>query len=368
MSTQTTVKSVAWLINIATPYRLPVWRILSGETQLVVLLAAETEANRTWDLRSEVRSLDVTQLHLPSLNLFGTPRYLPTRRLHRILSDLSASALVVDTWDSPAFLAAAVQARRNGAKVVALARSTEESRRFRTGPVAALRRWFFNYADHVVTAGQASTRAVLNLGVPPDRITTSFNVVDGQWFHASAAATRQAGTTADGHRYLYVGQLIERKNVTGLIKAFDTVAAAADSLTIVGVGPELSTLETQAQATGREIRFAGALHGDDLARAYGLSHTLVLPSTEEVWGLVANEGLAAGLHVIVTDVCGVAPDIDDMAGVIVTRPEVGALAAAMRQSKLSWRGWIASPEILRHGPEEFANAVMAACGGPRRSG
>jgi glycosyltransferase involved in cell wall biosynthesis len=43
--------------------------------------------------------------------------------------------------------------------------------------------------------------------------------------------------------------------------------------------------------------------------AYAAADCLVLPSEHETWGLVANEALACGRPIIVSDACGCAADL-----------------------------------------------------------
>jgi glycosyltransferase involved in cell wall biosynthesis len=86
----------------------------------------------------------------------------------------------------------------------------------------------------------------------------------------------------------------------------------------------------------------------------------VLPSRREVYGLVVNEALASGLHVVVSTQAGVHLDVADMEGVYPTDPEPRALAHAMRKSATNWRGPIAQPAILARTPQGMAEDVIRA--------
>ena len=69
---------------------------------------------------------------------------------------------------------------------------------------------------------------------------------------------------------------------------------------------------------------------------------------------MVNEALAAGLQVIVSDSCGVAPSVAGMAGVRVVDRDLTGLPDALRDAARTWRGPIRDPEILQHTPEAFA--------------
>ena len=275
---------------------------------------AKTEFNRDWNV-------DVTDVPLTILGArpvrAGAERtlYLPTWRMFRLFRTHRPRVVVLDGWESPAFWQARILARIVGARVVLSYWSTVKTHRFSSGPVATFRGWFFRTADRVITPGKDSTDAVAAMGVDPDKITTCFVTVDVDRFKPVPARIPMQRKV--GHRYLFVGQLIPRKNLTQLLDAFAEVRANDDSLTIVGSGPLSLELQQHAERLNiaTSVLFLGHLDGDELVNAYASANTLVLPSTHEVWGVVANEAMAAGLSVIVSDRCGVANSIRGQNGV-----------------------------------------------------
>jgi hypothetical protein len=86
----------------------------------------------------------------------------------------------------------------------------------------------------------------------------------------------------------------------------------------------------------------------------------VLPSRVEVYGLVAIEALAGGLHAVISTRAGVFPDVEGMEGVFGTDTEPPLLAAAMRASRAAWRGPIEGPPVMGRSPEAMAAAVLRA--------
>jgi glycosyltransferase involved in cell wall biosynthesis len=153
-----------------------------------------------------------------------------------------------------------------------------------------------------------------------------------------------------------VGQLIDRKNVRELIEAFAEIKDPGDSLTIVGQGELRERLIKQVSSLGisKQVKFIGQLDQEELVHQYAKADTLVLPSTNEVWGLVVNEALACGLQVVVSKKAGVSHFIKDMKGVYLTEPNALDIAVAMHQSKQSFAGTIKNPEILKYTPQLFA--------------
>ncbi len=356
----TPTPTVAWVTNIPSPYRLPLWHELARAVDLRVFCMALTEPNRDWDVDLRPLQVPVTILDVPAIR--PTPElnlYLPAPGLRQAFAD-DPQALLVDGWESPAYLQVMTMARRRGVATVLFYRSTLASHRFGSGPVAAVRAHVFRSADAVLTSGSAATAAVLSMGVPAERILSSVNVVDVASY--AAAQHLRDPSPGPGHAFLYVGQLVARKNVSALVDAFARIAAPADRLTIVGTGPQERQLRAQADATatGDRITFCGHLDGEDLLRQYAAANTAVLPSTEEVWGLVVNEALAAGLHTVVSRACGVAADIVGMPGVYVADPDPDSLATALERSRATWTGPIAHPPITAWTPERLARDTAEA--------
>jgi glycosyltransferase involved in cell wall biosynthesis len=237
-------------------------------------------------------------------------------------------------------------------------RSTLDSHRFNNILIRKIRSAILSQADFIVTAGSASTKAVIAMGIAPEKIFTLFNPVDVSWFHTFAKAHRIPATT--GHRFIYVGQLIERKNVATVIKSFAEIKNDHDTLTIAGDGVLFQDLKKLAANLGvsDSVNFVGHKNQEELAELYGASNTFILASTNEVWGLVVNEALASGLHVVVSDKCGVAEFVKDMSGAYICSTDQQSIKAMLIKSRAEWNGYIPEPEILKFTPERFAEGVM----------
>lgn len=357
--------SVLWITNIPVPYRVPVWRRLTAYTDLHVCFQAHSEPNRGWDLSDDLQGISHTFSRALRLPGASTPLYLPSRRVAEALRSRQWDLVVIDGWESPAYWQARVLARRGGVPVLAMYRSTLQTRRFVRGPIAMLRRWFLRSCLAVVTAGEASLAAVRADGVASERVFSVFNPVDVDRISAEATAARATGRPRRGHHYLVVGQLIGRKNVESILTAFAAAAEGDDSLSLAGVGPLESDLRCQVRRLGLEgrVTFLGSVAPSEMGGLYGRSSTLVLASTEEVWGLVVNEALAAGIHAVVSEAAGVAESVRAMPGVFVSVPTSSALEAALRASRAAWTGPIHDPQILAHGPAALTDVILGTVAG-----
>jgi glycosyltransferase involved in cell wall biosynthesis len=346
---------IAWVTNVGAPYRHPVWAAMAEKSDFSVGLLGDNEPNRQWsgDLPPGVAKMRARAVaaHRGEFHLY----LLWAPLLHR-----SLDVVILPGWESPAAWELLVEAKLRGVRTVAFYESSAGSHRFSRGPVAAMRGWFFRRVDAVITVGAASRAAVLGFGVSPDRIIATQNTVDVRGIHDGR---REAATVhARADKFGYVGQLIPRKNVDGLIEAFALLPESA-RLLIAGEGPEEASLQALATELGvsSRIEFRGYVPYESVPALLSEIATLVLPSKSEVYGLVVIEALAAGLQVVVTDNCGVYADVSDLAGVFAAELSATSLRKAMLTSAERWEGPLDHPVVLARTPEAMANDVLRAC-------
>ncbi|GAP53572.1 uncharacterized glycosyltransferase MJ1607 [Arthrobacter sp. Hiyo6] len=250
-----------------------------------------------------------------------------------------------------------------GVSRVGFYESPANTRTYNSRVIDWMRSRFFRFMDIVVVPGHAAAETVRAMGVQPSRIMQGFNAVDVSEFHraSSLAALQNCSVNSNfGHRYLYVGQLIHRKRVDAIIAAFTQIATPYDELTILGSGSLRGELESMASLSNARISFLEYAENSTVPAIMSSYHTLVLASEREVWGLVVNEALASGMHVVVTENCGVLPSVRGMRGIYAVDENLIDLAKQMTASRRSWNGRILQPEILRHTPERFAGVFDSA--------
>jgi glycosyltransferase involved in cell wall biosynthesis len=350
---------LVWFTNIPTPYRVPIWKVLQSRIRFELLFLSSSQRDRDWDLENSLQGLNYRSFQGKAIYLSSSlPLYLNFIKSIRRLRKINPKTIYIDGWESPAFFITALYAKKIGMELIYGYRSTKDSHRFNNLFIRKIRSAIFSKADFIVTAGAASTKAVEAMGIAPEKIITLFNPVDVGWFHSFAKDHRTP--QSHGHRYIYVGQLIERKNVASVIRAFAAVKNDDDSLIIAGDGPLASELKRLSNSLGIEhlVQFVGHKSQEELAELYAASNTFILASTNEVWGLVINEALASGLHVVISNKCGAADFVKEMKGTYVCGTDQLSIQEAMKASSRAWSGYIKEPEILKFTPEMFADGVL----------
>lgn len=103
---------------------------------------------------------------------------------------------------------------------------------------------------------------------------------------------------------LFVGRLVEIKNVQTAIRAFVQLNQDENVFVIVGDGPERCSLEQLAQELNANVIFTGRLEGDELNQWYNIATCFILPSYQEPFGAVTNEALLAGCWGLISNKAG----------------------------------------------------------------
>lgn len=303
---------VTIVCNQVIPYRTPVFDSLAAQTgiDLQVVYLSKREKNREW----EVARPRHDHLMLPSWSTYVSSRDWPIH-LHRGLAEAlnkrNPDVVVTMGYDSPGFWQAAYWAMRHGAGRVLYMGSTAMSSRTKVGPIALLRRRFVSEMHAFLAYGSWARDYLLALGANWEDIFVGINTVDVGTVARSVDAAEPIARRA-AHELLYVGQLIRRKGVHVLIDALALLGGASDwRLHIAGSGPEEPALRAQIAVLGLESRviFHGYKQTPELAPIMAGCDILVMPSQSEVWGLVVNEALAAGLFVVAGQTAGAVPDL-----------------------------------------------------------
>jgi len=101
---------------------------------------------------------------------------------------------------------------------------------------------------------------------------------------------------------LTIGQFIFRKGFDVLLEACSKLPEGY-GLYIVGGEPTQEYIDLKEEYELENVHFVGFKNKEELEKYYMASDVFVLPTREDVWGLVINEAMAYGLPVITTDKC-----------------------------------------------------------------
>ena len=308
---------VALLTNFIAPYRLPLFSHLADQFDLLILHGGQ-EANRdSWSNLEEALS------KAKVVRAWGWQMRFAKKINGEVFDEKFIHITPGLIWHLLLFRPDAILSSEMGFRsVVALGygvlfrkpvwiwwEGTRHSERKIDLLRRLIRKAFVLCVDHWITLGMSSTEHLLRLGVRRDRILQLQNAVDEERFKAPV---EPAWTIEPRPVVLYVGQLIERKGVKLLLDAAASVqqSGVKFSLVLVGSGRDKKALQHRANVLGlRNVHFLAALPPERMPAVYRGADLMVLPTLEDVWGLVANEAILSGIPVLCSKYAGCAGEL-----------------------------------------------------------
>ncbi len=148
-----------------------------------------------------------------------------------------------------------------------------------------------------------------------------------------AATRRKFSSTC---RFLFAGQMIERKGVDVLLAAFaDLIGKGVGAeLHLVGREGDLPVWLGQLSQEARNyVHYHGFEQPSALPARFAAADVFVLPSRHDGWGVVINQALGSGMPVIASTAAGAGNDLvkNGSNGLHVISGDVSSLEAAMFQ-------------------------------------
>lgn len=200
-----------------------------------------------------------------------------------------------------------------------------------------LKRRLMGCANAWISSGRYTSDYLVHYGARRERVYTypfsslrESDLLKAPVSQEEKRQLRQALGIGDKQLILTIGQFIHRKGFDILLKAAAKIRADA-TVCFVGGQPTEEYLQLQKDMGLENVRFLGFMKKEELVRYYQAADVFVLPTREDIWGLVINEAMAYGLPVITTDKCVAGLELveDGVNGYIVPVKDADALAEKM---------------------------------------
>jgi len=172
-----------------------------------------------------------------------------------------------------------------------------------------IKTYYISSATAWLSTGNSSSKYLEYYGAIKEKIyvypfTTLYNneIAEFPLSQLEKVQLRNELGLSEGKTVVAVGQFIHRKGFDILIKAWSNVFQGA-SLYFIGGEPTSEYIDLTNSINTNNIHFIGFKSKHELQKYYRAADLFVLPTREDIWGLVINEALANGLPVITTDKC-----------------------------------------------------------------
>jgi 1,2-diacylglycerol 3-alpha-glucosyltransferase len=228
-----------------------------------------------------------------------------------------------------------------------------------------LRLYYGHACTRVIVPSRATGEVLIRLGVPEEKLTVVPTGIPAlrPVLASEVAAVRQRYSLPElAPVLLYVGRIAREKNIELLFEALRQWPSDA-ILLLVGGGPALESLKSEAEARGlaTRIRFAGFVPRIDLPPIFAAATLFVFPSITDTQGVVLSEAQSNGLPCVVARGGG-APEFvrDGIDALIVPPQELGAATAALLadRDRLQAFACAARQSPLHPTPTEMARRIV----------
>jgi glycosyltransferase involved in cell wall biosynthesis len=176
-----------------------------------------------------------------------------------------------------------------------------------------LRRQLIKRAGAFIAYGSLAEQYLINMGAKAGTMFKGINTVDTTFFASETAKHKGTIVSQQPFTFTYLGYLVPRKNVSHVLEAAALLAQERKDfkLLIIGDGESKPGLESQSRQLGIDalIHFTGYKQKNEIPYYFAHTDALLYQSDFDIWGLVLNEAMAAGVCCLATIHAGATFDL-----------------------------------------------------------
>lgn len=325
------MQKILFITSYASPYRVHFFDELSRFCDVTVLFAERVEDKKhrdaSWFVQGQGKAKFV-QLEKKLFSLKGKDVRVDVLDWLKKPYD----RIVVCGYSSPTFMLAMAYMR---AKKIPFWMEVDGGLiRQEKRPAYLFKKKLVSMADGWLSTGKATSDYLVHYGADPGKIRVypfsslwERDILTDVPSEEQKKNLRQELGITEEKVILTVGQFIRRKGFDVLLKAASKVPENA-GIYFVGGQPTEEYLTLAQEAGDERIHFVGFMNKDRLVNYYQAADVYVMPTREDIWGLVINEAMANGLPVISTDRCVAAEELvqEGVSGYVVPVEDADALA------------------------------------------
>ena len=192
------------------------------------------------------------------------------------------------------------------------------------------------HAATVHFTAEAEQVEALSLGIPMHAVVIPLGIEPTQMDDGQVLLDRRHGTD-NGRSLLFLSRLDPKKNVEGLLRAFNLLAHEWPDLRLVIAGngeasyvAGLKKLAVELGVADRVV-WLGHIEGEQKAAALAAAQVFVLPSFSENFGIAAAEALMAGLPCVLGKGVAIADEIAEAGAGIAVEPDPDSIAQGLKK-------------------------------------
>lgn len=308
---------VLFLTNCPAPYRVKFFNELSKYCDLTVAFEMANAKNRDRDWKSQ-EEYQFREIFMKSRFQKEEGAFCP--EIKKYIKEFRNDTIIVGGYSTPTGMYSITYMKNH--RIPFILNSDGGMIKNDSGIKAWVKQFFIGSASAWLSTGTWCTQYLAHYGAENGKIyeypftSVKESDITGVSEEQKQLLRAQLGIKED-KMILYVGSFIYRKGVDILLDACWDMENTA--LVLVG-GTDISSFVPEARENPKaHIYLEGFKSEDEVKKYYQAADVFVLPTREDIWGLVVNEAMAAGLPVITTDHCGAGLELieDGVNGYIV---------------------------------------------------
>ncbi|HEX5003121.1 MAG TPA: glycosyltransferase family 4 protein [Bacteroidia bacterium] len=376
------MKNVVLISNIPNPYRIPLFNELSAQLSesgwdLTVIFGGKGYDRRKFILDESSIKFKVVYLESRSIQV-GNDNEKTTfnyKGLSTVLNTINPEVVITNGF-SPATVKVWAGSFFKKYKYLIWSGAIMAPGRFDSLLRKMQRKLLIKRASGFIVYGSAAKEYLLTLGADASTISVGINTVDTTFFKKETNRIRQTVTPDIKKHLTFTGYLVKRKKVEELLACIQMLGNKRQDfvLDIIGDGEDRKRLEAYCDENkiNHLVKFHGFIQKEELPGYMAVSSGFLFQTNFDIWGLVLNEAMAAGLCVLSSPNAGATRDLiaEGITGFVVDFSnhqqavdkiswllDHPAEAAAMGKKGAEYIDLHASPEASAKG---FAGAITGA--------
>lgn len=297
---------VLWLTNIPSPYRVNFFNILGQKCELTVIFERNDADDRETSWLSE-KVISFKANYIKGIKFSHETAFCPS--ILKWINSKSYDIIVVTNYSSPTSMLAIEYMKIRSIPFIieadgGIINYIEPNSKKR------LKQRYLSSASLWLSSGRETNKYFQYYGADPKRIEKYHfssllqeDILPELPTNEEKEVIRSKLGLESKFIVISVGSFIKRKNFEFLINSWKK-ANKEILLILVGSGPDETIYrELINRYDLKNVRIIGFRPKDELLNYYLASDIFIMPTLEDIWGLVINEAMACGLPVITTNKC-----------------------------------------------------------------
>ena len=335
------MKTIVLITNIPTPYRLPLFNEINGQLnekgmELHVIFSESGYKRRKFEI-------DFTKVNFKYTILEGgkitsqkdsEKTYFFYSGLWKVLNAIKPAQIIVAGFSSASIITA-LWSRKNKTPFIIWSGSITTEQRNTSFIRRLIRKQLIQRAYSFIAYGTKAKDYLIRNGAEPSQIQIGINTVDTTFYKEETKKLKSTFLESGIFTFIYLGYLVPRKNVNKVLEAVRLLNEKRSDFRVIIIGDGESKSElmefSEKNQLNHRIEFTGYKQKQELPYFFAQADALLFQSNFDIWGLVLNEAMAAGICCLSTKNAGASFDLiqENINGMTIDYNQTQAVAEKM---------------------------------------